>query len=539
MRLRPGTWRLRAFWRLHVGVALAFGVFSSGLAALVALTLVINVVAVPVCEAATPAPPDFEAAPFAFDPEERALIFGQALVDQDYRRAYAMLAPELLPHSSLCAVRLENFQTLTDNGLARVEVVTTKGWPSNPERSTHGDIPPAPVFGFVPTYDELEVLIRLVPDQSSADSAIYVHLALLRDGRISRVELREILTELGPVEDFVPPPYADLTSFEETEVVIGQTPWELGGTLTVPRGPGAFPAVVLVPGGGYGGRDAVSGATKAFRDLAWGLANQGVAVLRYDKRTLTHALDFARQPDFTIDAELVDDALAAVELLRQMPRIDPARVFVLGASLGGFAAPRIAQRDPKIAGLIFYSAPSGRYWDRFVASLQRQFEEDGTVTQGEQGALDVLRTYVAAVGALVDGETPPRNLTVRTAYHADFGGYRPEDVARDLPLPLLILQGTNDDVVSADDFLGWIEELHVRDDAAFRLYEGHNHTLLDGRGVEPPYHRARLHVGAEVITDIAAWLLGGWPERPCADGQDLNAGCRGGPTAFRGSYLNP
>ncbi|MCY3747750.1 MAG: alpha/beta hydrolase [Chloroflexi bacterium] len=539
MRLRPGTWRLRVSWWTHVGVALAFGLFSSGLAALVALTLVINAGTVPACEAATPAPPDFEAAPFAFDPEERALTFGQALVDQDYRSAYAMLAPELLPYASLCEVRLENVQTLADNGLARVEVVTTQGWPSHPERSTHGDIPPAPVFGFVPTYDELEVLIRLVPDQSSADSATYVQLVLLRDGRISRVELRRTLTELGPVEDFAPPPYADSTAFEETEVVIGHAPWELGGTLTVPRGPGAFPAVVLVPGSGYDGRDAISGATKAFRDLAWGLASRGVAVLRYDKRTLTHALAVARQPDFTIDAELVDDALAAVELLRQMPRIDPARVFVLGASLGGVAAPRIAQRNPEIAGLIFYSAPSGRYWDGFVASLQRRFEEDGTVTQGEQRALDLMRTYVAAVGALVDGETPPRNLTVRTAYHADFGGYRPEDVARDLPLPLLILQGTNDDVVSADDFLGWIEELHVRDDAAFRLYEGHNHTLLDGRGVDPPYHRARLHVGAEVITDIAAWLLGGWPERPCADGQDLNAGCRGGPTAFRGSYLNP
>ena len=536
MRLRPSGWRLRASWWTHIGVALAFGLFGSGL---VALTFVINAVTVPDCEAATPAPPDFEVAPFTFDPEERALIFGQALVDQDYDRAYAMLAPELMPYESLCEVRLENFQTLADNGFTRVELVTTQGWPSNREQSTVGDEPPAPVLGFVPSYDELEVLIRLVPDQSSANPVTYVHLALLRDGRVSRVELRRILTELGPVEDFAPPPYADLTSFEETEVVIGQAPWELGGTLTVPRGPGAFPAVVLVPGGGYGGRDTISGATKAFRDLAWGLASQGVAVLRYDKRTLTHALAFARQPDFTIDAELVDDALAAVELLRQMPRIDPARVYVLGASLGGFAAPRIAQRDLEIAGLIFYSAPSGRYWDRMVATLQRRHEADGTVTQGERRSLDTLRKYVAAVGALVDAETPRRNLTVRAAYHADFAGYRPEDVARDLPIPLLILQGTDDGNTSPDDFLGWIEGLHVRDDAAFRLYEGHNHTLLDGRGVEPPYHRVRLHVGAEVITDIAAWLAGGWPSRPCADGQALNTGCRGGPEAFRGSYLNP
>ncbi|MDE0047750.1 MAG: alpha/beta fold hydrolase, partial [bacterium] len=537
--LRPGTWRLRAFWRLHVGVALAFGLFSSGLAALVALTLVVNAVTVPACEEATPAPPDFEVAPFAFDPEARALAFGQALVDQDYHRAYTMLAPELLPYASLCGVRLENFQTLTGNGLAKVELVTTQGWHSNREHGTRVDVPPAPVLGFEPTYDELEVIIRLVLDQSSAHPGIYVQLALLRDGRISRVALLQTLTEMGLVEDFPPPPYADPTAFAETEVVIGQAPWKLGGTLTVPRGPAAFPAVVLVPGSGYDDRDGTSGATKAFRDLAWGLASQGVAVLRYDKRTLTHALAVARQPDFTIDAELVDDALAAVELLRQMPRIDPARVYVLGASLGGFAAPRIAQRDPEIAGLIFYSAPSGRYWERFVASLQRRHEADGTVTEVEQRSLDNLGGYAAAVGALVDAGVPPRDLRVRAAYHADFAGYRPEEAARDLPIPLLILHGTDDASVSPDDFFGWIDGLHGRADAAFRLYEGHNHSLLDGRGVAPPYYLARLHVGAAVITDIAAWLAGGWPDQPCPDGQTLYAGCSGGPAAFRGSYLNP
>ena len=107
MSLRPGTWRLRVAWWTHVSVALAFGLISSGLTALIALTLVINAVTVPACEAATPAPPDFEVAPFSFDPEERALALGHALVNDDIRVAFDMLAPEMQHVGSLCEIGLE------------------------------------------------------------------------------------------------------------------------------------------------------------------------------------------------------------------------------------------------------------------------------------------------------------------------------------------------------------------------------------------------------------------------------------------------
>ena len=160
--------------------------------------------------------------------------------------------------------------------------------------------------------------------------------------------------------------------------MIGQAPWELGGTLTLPVGPGPFPAVVLVPGSGYADRDSVPGyAAKAFRDLAWGLASQGVAVLRYDKRTLTHALAFARQPDFTLDDELVDDALAAVAKLRQTPRIDPARVSSCWEPAWA-ASWRRASRSAirRIAGLILYSAPpSGHDGKNCCVSVQQRIRD--------------------------------------------------------------------------------------------------------------------------------------------------------------------
>jgi hypothetical protein len=84
---------------------------------------------------------------------------------------------------------------------------------------------------------------------------------------------------------YKPPPYADSSKFEEREISIGKGIWSLPGTLSLPKGVGFFPAVVLVHGSGPHDRDETIGPNKPFRDLANGLASRGIAVLRYEKRT--------------------------------------------------------------------------------------------------------------------------------------------------------------------------------------------------------------------------------------------------------------
>src|SRR2546423_637796 len=82
-------------------------------------------------------------------------------------------------------------------------------------------------------------------------------------------------------------------AFGEKEVVIGAGgAWPLPGTLTLPKGDGPFPAVVLVHGSGPQDRDETIGPNKPFKDLAWGLATNGIAVLRYEKRTKEHGKKF-------------------------------------------------------------------------------------------------------------------------------------------------------------------------------------------------------------------------------------------------------
>jgi uncharacterized protein len=85
-----------------------------------------------------------------------------------------------------------------------------------------------------------------------------------------------------------PPRYVERNRFREVDVRVGSPPFELGATLTLPRGNGRFPAALLVHGSGPNDRDASVGATKILRDIAQGLASSGIAVLRYDKRTYTY-----------------------------------------------------------------------------------------------------------------------------------------------------------------------------------------------------------------------------------------------------------
>ena len=96
---------------------------------------------------------------------------------------------------------------------------------------------------------------------------------------------------------------------------------------------------------------------------------------------------------------------------------------------------------------------------------------------------------------------------------------------------MLILHSLNDEVLSGEEIVGWVAGLCKRDDVVFRLYREHTHTLLDRRKRSGPDLRPEVHVGSEVINDIASWVAGELPARACVDLQAWHEGCRGGPNA--------
>jgi uncharacterized protein len=279
----------------------------------------------------------------------------------------------------------------------------------------------------------------------------------------------------------------------------------LPGALMLPSGKGPFPAVVLVAGSGPQDRDETIGPNKPFLDLARGLAAAGIASLRYDKRTVIHGAQLAK----TVDDEVTVDALSAIRVLAAQPEINSKQVFLLGHSLGAMMAPRIGQRDPQLAGLILLAAPARSLLD----VVAQQAREQGRLVGEPAAKIAASDAAIAAEQkqlAQADPDHPPQGSFggAPQSYWLSLRDYRQVEVAGQLKMPLLILQGEGDfQVFPHDDFAQWQAAFKGRSHATFHLYPGLGHlfTPVGATGTVADY-QAPAHVDARVIADIAAWI---------------------------------
>jgi dienelactone hydrolase len=307
------------------------------------------------------------------------------------------------------------------------------------------------------------------------------------------------------------PAYSRPDSFYEKEVAFGSSEWSLPGTLCIPAGVGPFPAVVLVHGSGPHDRDETVGPNKPFRDLAEGLASRGIAVLRYEKRTKVHADKIAGIVDsLTVKEETIDDALAAVALLRGVEEVDPGKIFVAGHSLGGTVIPRIAGHDGNVAGFIIMAGSTRLLEDLIYDQISYLFSLDDSLSESDLAQLEQVKTQVARVKELNESAvTPPGELPlgIPAAYWLDLRGYNPAEEARKITKPVLILHGGRDYQVTMEDFHGWKKSLSSKSYVTFKLYPDLNHLFMTGEGKSTPAeYDVPGHVSGAVIEDIVSWI---------------------------------
>ncbi|MFD0726676.1 alpha/beta hydrolase family protein [Lysobacter brunescens] len=292
----------------------------------------------------------------------------------------------------------------------------------------------------------------------------------------------------------------------DIEVRIGDRD-SLPGTLTLPRGAGPFPVVVLVHGSGAHDRDETIGANRPFRDIAHGLAERGIAVLRYEKRTQRYPR-LLSDDQLTIDRETTDDALLAIARLRQTRMIDHRRIFVLGHSQGGMLAPRIAGRAPDVAGVILLAAPARPLLD-LLAEQQRRVGllDDGVINDAEQVA---LRRLVEGARAIRAGLEPPASrlpMGLSARYWRSVDAVDPVAEAKAIRQPMLLLQGGRDLQVVSADWLRWQRAFVDTPRVTFAYHDTLNHLGMHERGPGSLHsYQVPGKVSAELIDDIALWI---------------------------------
>lgn len=270
-------------------------------------------------------------------------------------------------------------------------------------------------------------------------------------------------------QDPVPP-----LPYEQLQVIYDSVPGvRLAGTLTVPRGRGPFPAVVLITGSGPQDRDETLAGHRPFYVISDALTRRGMAVLRTDDRGVGQSTgDYAS----ATTADFAQDALAGVRFLLQQPQIDATRIGLIGHSEGAIVAPLAASLDvPEARHIIFVVMLAGtgvplgdvlleqqrlllqsqRLDPAAVAAsdavLKRMIEIASTENDSSRAAdamREALRSYAARLPeplrAQVGGQQEARIAQMNSPWMRWILRYDPAATLRKLRVPVLALFGSRD-----------------------------------------------------------------------------------------------
>ncbi len=333
-----------------------------------------------------------------------------------------------------------------------------------------------------------------------------LRLAMNAKGQIGGMVFEPLPPEAKPV------PLPD--NVREEEIVAGAEGWPLPGTLLLPTSDKRVPFVVFVHGSGPNDRDETIGPNKPLRDLAYGLGAQGIASLRYDKRTKALGQRFKSElRNWTLDDEVVDDAVAALAMVAA--RNDAGPLFIVGHSLGALLAPRIvvaaAKKGIRVEGIVMLAAPETPLADLIV--YQYEFLALLTVPTVNAQTLDDVRTRRENVRRLItqgkdDPPAGPLLLGMPASAWLDVGRYDPAAALLDQPgLPALLIFGGRDFQVPISEKRLWEERIGSRPNTRLVEFASVGHLMIDGRGSMSPaeYEKPGL-VSQDVIDRVSTWI---------------------------------
>lgn len=288
--------------------------------------------------------------------------------------------------------------------------------------------------------------------------------------------------------------------YEKVEVKVdaGKN-YTVDGEILIPKLEEKVPAVVIVPGSGPMDMDGTVKSQKVYESLARGLAELGIASIRYNKVTYQHLNDVAKDYDFTIEDEYLPAISSAISILKAQNEIDVNKIYLIGHSLGSQVIPLVLNSDESLAGGIIMAGTTMHILDLILEQVKRQ--DDKLYEEYLPHC-----TYAKGLTEVPVGEEKYVYFGAYTAYYVNYNKLNLE-LVKELDCPLLIMQGKKDLQVTMEHFNKYRELLKEKENVEFIEYEKLNHLFSNGVGenINTAYLIKRP-VEKQVIEDICNFI---------------------------------
>ena len=316
------------------------------------------------------------------------------------------------------------------------------------------------------------------------------------------------ISQLG----YSPPCYAkDLVTGKKYINFISDS-YDISGELMIPVTCSSCPVVILVHGSGPNDRDETIGSNKVFKDLALGLAANGIASFRYDKRSNLYPEAFEGQ--FDLYDETINDAISAYYTVKLDTSYNFSKIVMLGHSLGAYSMPLIADSLELIDGAILFSSNARKLEDIIEYQMDYLTSWDDVITEEEKNIIELNTVRAENI------RTNNFSDTTSAAYLLGYwpgtfwkgiSMYNPVEIVKENDkTPFLILQGEKDYQITMEDFAIWKSEVGAKDNVTLISYEGLTHLFTPTENTKPGPNDYFLpnNVDEAVIKDIAEWVRG-------------------------------
>jgi dienelactone hydrolase len=309
-----------------------------------------------------------------------------------------------------------------------------------------------------------------------------------------------------PTPIYQTPDYVNPFSFYEYKKSFSQAKFSINGMLTVPKKEGKYPLLIIVGGTAVSDRDLSVGPNKIYKDIALGLADNGVAVYRYDKRNLvlgnegtSSVKDDTKYPanancqvkdaakvgaknnlntsakspsKYTVKEEYLMGLNLAIAQLKLLPEIDSNHIIILGHSESAYLIPYFEKNIERVQSYIALAAP-----------------------------------FDYKPIALSDPKLPLTNANYTSSLQSNGPA---QGLQTKLPQKILFIQGGRDAHVAMSELDKWkkLAQEQNKLDYTFSVYPKLNHLAIEGEGpAVPTDYEKPGNVPYEVILKMASFIL--------------------------------